>query len=124
MKKNLKWIFIFGGVIAACVFVIIFGQLKTEKKGAEIYVDQKLYKVIESIEDPQVQSITVKTEKGWNKICYAGGEIWVEEADCKNQVCVKHGSISHTGETIVCLPNRLVVRIVDPEGGGYDAVTS
>ena len=60
----------------------------------------------------------------YNVVTIKGGEVSVTEASCKNQVCVKHGSISHTGETIVCLPNRLVVRIVDPEGGGYDAVTS
>jgi hypothetical protein len=121
VKKNLKWIFIFGGVIAACVFVIIFGQLKTEKKGAEIYVDQKLYKVIESIEDPQVKSITVKTEKGWNKICYAGGEIWVEEADCKNQVCVKHAKASFVGGSIICAPHKLVIRVVGSSQSAADA---
>lgn len=60
----------------------------------------------------------------YNVVKISGGEVSVTEASCKNQVCVKHGSISHTGETIVCLPNRLVVRIIDPEGGGYDAVTS
>ena len=60
----------------------------------------------------------------YNVVKISGGEVSVTEASCKNQVCVKHGSITHTGETIVCLPNRLVVRIVDPEGGGYDAVTS
>ena len=60
----------------------------------------------------------------YNTVEIKGGEVKVSEASCKNQVCVKHGSISRTGETIVCLPNRLVVRIEDPEGGGYDTVTS
>ncbi len=60
----------------------------------------------------------------YNVVKISGGEVSVTEASCKNQVCVKHGSITHVGETIVCLPNRLVVRITDPEGGGYDAVTS
>lgn len=60
----------------------------------------------------------------YNTVEISGCEVRVTEASCKNQVCVKHGSISHTGESIVCLPNRLVVRIEDPKGGGYDAVTS
>ncbi len=60
----------------------------------------------------------------YNVVEIKGGEVKVTEASCKNRVCVKHGSISRTGETIVCLPNRLVVRIEDTEGGGYDTVTS
>ena len=36
----------------------------------------------------------------------------VTEADCPNQICADHAPISNTGETIVCLPNRVIVRIV------------
>lgn len=47
----------------------------------------------------------------------------VTESGCVNQVCVKHAPISQTGESIICLPNRIVVRI-EGKGGGYDAITS
>ena len=62
----------------------------------------------------------------YNVVDIHDGTVSVTEASCKNQVCVKHGSISRSGETIVCLPNRLVVRIENGsgEGGGYDSVTS
>lgn len=62
----------------------------------------------------------------YNVVVISGGTVSVTEASCKNQVCVKHGRISRPGESIVCLPNRLVVRIGNgsEEGGGYDSVTS
>ena len=62
----------------------------------------------------------------YNVVVISGGTVSVTEASCKNQVCVKHGAISRSGESIVCLPNRLVVRIGNgsEEGGGYDSVTS
>lgn len=62
----------------------------------------------------------------YNVVTIRGGMVSVTEASCKNQVCVKHGEISRAGESIVCLPNRLVVRIENgtKEGGGYDSVTS
>ena len=62
----------------------------------------------------------------YNVVVISGGMVSVTEASCKNQVCVKHGPISRSGESIVCLPNRLVVRIENSseEGGGYDSVTS
>ena len=62
----------------------------------------------------------------YNVVVISGGTVSVTEASCKNQVCVKHGVISRPGESIVCLPNRMVVRIENGsgEGGGYDSVTS
>lgn len=62
----------------------------------------------------------------YNIVEISGGSVSVTKASCKNQVCVRHGKISHTGESIVCLPNRLVVTIEGggKEGGGYDSVTS
>ena len=62
----------------------------------------------------------------YNVVVISGGTVSVTEASCKNQVCVKHGAISRPGESIVCLPNRMVVRIENSseEGGGYDSVTS
>ena len=41
------------------------------------------------------------------------GKADMESADCPNQICVHHSSISHKGETIICLPNRVVIEIVD-----------
>ncbi len=61
----------------------------------------------------------------YNVVEIKSGSVTVTEASCKNQVCVRHGAISKSGESIVCLPNRLVVRIENgEEGGGYDSVTS
>ena len=42
---------------------------------------------------------------GENIVTIKGGSVTVSSASCKNQVCVRHGSISKSGESIVCLPN-------------------
>ena len=77
---------------------------------------------------PVTDTISVPAPgRGENVVEISGGTVSVTEASCKNQVCVRHGAISKTGESIVCLPNRLVVRIQSgsaEEGGGYDSVTS
>ena len=51
-----------------------------------------------------------------------GGGAWVWEADCPNLRCVKTGKIRYAGQSIVCLPHKVAVRIV---GGAsaLDAVT-
>jgi hypothetical protein len=33
------------------------------------------------------------------------------EANCKDKICVKKGSISKSGQTIVCAPHKLVIQI-------------
>lgn len=53
----------------------------------------------------------------YNIVEIKDGMVSVIEASCKNQVCVKHGPVSRSGESIVCLPNRLVVRI-ESDGAG------
>lgn len=35
----------------------------------------------------------------------------MEEANCPDQICVNHAAISHEGESIICLPNRVVVTV-------------
>lgn len=37
-------------------------------------------------------------------------------AECPDQICVKHTSISDTDENIICLPNKVVVTIEDMYG--------
>lgn len=58
----------------------------------------------------------------FNIVRISGGRVTVSAASCRNQVCTKHRGISKTGESLVCLPNRLVVTIKG--GDGYDTVTS
>ena len=65
----------------------------------------------------------------YNIVEIHNGEVRVSEASCKNQVCVHHSAISRSGESIVCLPNRLLVRIDsdnsgEEEGEAYDTITS
>lgn len=58
---------------------------------------------------------------GHNKVVIADGEVWMEAADCPDRLCVAQGKISRSGQTIICLPNRVMVTI---KGGKseYDGV--
>ncbi|MDX9917990.1 MAG: NusG domain II-containing protein [Gudongella sp.] len=56
-------------------------------------------------------TIPVKSEYGYNLIELGDGKVRVIEADCPDKIDVKQGYISRIGETIVCLPNRMVIEI-------------
>lgn len=60
-----------------------------------------------------------------NTLLIRNGKADMTEADCPDQICVKHEPISHAGETIICLPNRVVVTITSGENTkeeGVDAI--
>ncbi len=46
-----------------------------------------------------------------NTVKIKNGQAYMLCADCKNQICVNTGKISNSGETIVCLPNKVIVEI-------------
>ncbi len=65
---------------------------------------------------------SIETEWGYNIVASKGGEVFVTEADCRDQICVEHKKISRVGETIVCLPHKLVVEIIGEGEEAFDMV--
>ena len=43
-------------------------------------------------------------------------EVKMKEANCPDQICVHHKAISKNKETIVCLPNKVVIEITTGTG--------
>lgn len=69
-------------------------------------------------ERPDQEIERIKTwEKSYNLLAISGDRVWMEAADCRDQVCVHHVPVSVGGENIICLPNRLVAEIVDDADG-------
>ncbi|MCR4991648.1 MAG: NusG domain II-containing protein [Lachnospiraceae bacterium] len=60
-----------------------------------------------------IQRIEIPGKVGKCILILSDGKANMESADCPNQICVHHSAISHTGETIVCLPNRVVIEVID-----------
>ncbi len=58
-----------------------------------------------------------------NTVHIENGEVTVTQADCKDKICVNHMPIHRTGESIVCLPHKFVVTVLDDgEDAEIDAV--
>ena len=49
--------------------------------------------------------------EGHNRLVIKDGKAFVEEASCPDGICAAHRPIHREGESIVCLPHRLVVEI-------------
>jgi hypothetical protein len=46
-----------------------------------------------------------------NVLVIKDGGCFMEQADCPDGICVRRGRISLRGESIICLPHRLVIEI-------------
>lgn len=62
-----------------------------------------------------------ESDRGSNTVVIRDGGVSVTEADCPDKVCVSQGIIRCSGESIVCLPHKLVVTVVGGPSSGLDA---
>ena len=56
----------------------------------------------------------------FNKIVIKDGKAYMDEANCRDQICTHMKEISMNGETIICLTNRVFLEVVDPENENDD----
>ncbi len=52
---------------------------------------------------------------GKNTLVIEDGQAYMSQADCPDELCVKTGRVEYDGETIVCLPHKVVVTIKSDE---------
>ncbi len=113
MKKNdIKLI----GVIAFLALALFVFLRVAEHSGT--------FAVI-SVEGIEVERLPLDTDTrylirgvgGENLLVIENDEAYLLDADCPDKLCVKMGHISKTGQSIICLPHKVVVEIE----GGSDA---
>lgn len=119
-KRDMELIGIVLLIAFLCWFIpYIRGQFTYEKAQLRITVDGEEYGIY-SLEEDQVIHIGVT-----NVCVIKDGSVTMTEADCPDHLCMKQKKISKKGGTIVCLPNRVVLEIIDGKpSDGPDAVAS
>lgn len=104
--------------------IIVYSSAKTKYQSqyVEISVKGDLYKKIPFNSNTE-ETIDLKTDLGENVIKISKGFVQILEADCPDKVCVKDGSISKPGQSLVCLPNKVVVEIKGIKNAETDDVS-
>lgn len=108
--KRLKFwdvfIIVFVLVISVSVFLLYASADKGES--VEITVDGELHSMYPLYEN---KVIDVITENGNIKVCIKDNEVYILDADCNDKICIKDRPVSRKGQTIVCLPLKVIVKI-------------
>lgn len=70
----------------------------------------------------QEEQIRVVGPHGYDIVEIRGNRVRIVEADCPDKLCIKLGWISRPQQSIVCLPNRIAVRITSSQTAEVDAI--
>ena len=122
MRSTVKNDLLLTGILLGLflLFLLVFWMLR--KDGATVEIRQNGI-LIASLPLQEDTVYTVEGEEGYNLVVIQNEQVFIQEADCKNQLCVKQGRIQYAGESIVCLPHQLIVEIVGPKGPSVDGIT-
>ncbi|WP_029321281.1 NusG domain II-containing protein [Butyrivibrio sp. AE3004] len=114
MERRVKTYILLLTVIILSLLLLIFGKIFS-KNGtkAVISVNGEIIKELPLDIDTEFE---VKSENGDINIIEIGnGYCYVKSANCPDKLCINQGEISKAGESIICLPHKVVVTI---EGNG------
>ena len=116
-KRRADLIVIASLLLLALVLYLLIGATRSEGGVVVVRVDG-----VETERHALTDDGTYPLNGGSNILVIAEGKAWISEADCPDLICVKHAKIHYTGQTIVCLPNRLTVTVEGGESDGVDFV--
>ena len=114
-KKKIKNDIILAVIViaVAAVGLLLLNIFKTEGSFAVIKIDGK---------ETERYPLSVNTEvvietgdNGRNTLVIEDNKAFMKDANCPDKICEGHSKISYKGETIVCLPHKVVIEIVADE---------
>ncbi|MBQ4226505.1 MAG: NusG domain II-containing protein [Oscillospiraceae bacterium] len=112
-------IIIIAAAAAVCAAFIIFPAVKdSEGSGtAVITVDGSEIMRLPLDKDTEVEIDSLRYPL---TVTVKDGRAAVTECGCPSGICKKTGYVGRNGETVICLPNRLIIEIVSDEKNGAD----
>ena len=95
-------------LLAAAVFTLFLPRDSAEVAVAEVYLDGALIRQL-PLDTPTEFEVVGHYR---NTVTVRDGKVGITASDCPGEDCVHSGAINAAGRSIVCLPNRLEIRVV------------
>ncbi|MBE6623013.1 MAG: NusG domain II-containing protein [Ruminococcaceae bacterium] len=110
-------------ISALLVFALIFGLVlflsQTKGDTVVVTVDGALFGEYPIEKDAQIE---IKSKSGENLLVIKDKTADVISASCPDGICVHHRPIQNGGESIICLPNKVVVEVRTKGVKGTDII--
>ena len=107
-------------LFAASLFIFLPGRLVAGGNTVYITVNGKLAGRYSLNHD---RLVLVNGPLGKTEVQIEAGKVRILSSPCPNHYCVRMGAVTTGGGALVCVPNRIIVRIGGDDPGGLDAVS-
>ncbi|MBE6729514.1 MAG: NusG domain II-containing protein [Ruminococcaceae bacterium] len=104
VKKADIFLLIFFLLSALLIFSLFFFSPKSSGETLVINIDNREYMRL-----PLNEDTTVNLPE--NTVVIKDGKAFVESSLCPDKVCINQGKINRKGETVICLPARVVLEV-------------
>ncbi len=119
IKRHRLDIIVISAIVAVSLLVLaVFLLTKKDGKSAVVEIDGRTVAVY-SLDKNGIYPLN----GGTNILVIEDGEAYLTDSSCPDHTCERMGRISHTGESIICLPNKLSVKISSDTADGVDLVS-
>lgn len=108
-------IFIVALLLVVSALGLWFYLFRGEGDTVLVTVDGEAFGRYSLAEDVTVEIRTGEQKEELNLLIIKDGEAYVETATCPDGICAGHKPISREGESIVCLPHRVVITVEKAE---------
>ena len=101
-------------VVAAASLIYLF-FFRGEGDVVRVTVDGELYGIYSLNENLSLDIVTGENGENINSFVISDGKVYMQKASCPDGICVAHRPVFRDNESIVCLPNRVVITVVSDD---------
>lgn len=105
-------IFIVAVLLVAVIGMIYLFNFRATGDSVKVTVDGEIFGVYSLSKDITQDIHTGEKGQNLNRLIIKDGKAYMETATCPDGICVDHRPIFRDGESIVCLPNKVVVSVI------------
>lgn len=105
-------IFILCILLVAAIGMLYLFVFRSQGDAVKVMVDGEVYGTYLLSQNITKDIRTGDNGEHLNRLVIKDGKAYMETATCPDGICVDHAPIFRDGESIVCLPQRVVVTVV------------
>lgn len=119
--RKIKNDIILVSVLVGVILLAILGILIFRQSGdtVTVTVNKQVYGTYSLNKNAEIE---IRSDLGTNLLVIKDGKAYVEHASCPDAICASHRPISYGGESIICLPNKVVIAVSKQDSNQPDII--
>lgn len=110
-KKRRNEIILVAGLLFIALLCFAFGRYRASQSVTKALISVEGKELATYPLNQDVDEIITGYNGGTNHLVIKNGGVSITEASCPDKVCVRQGTVKDSGQTLVCLPNKVIVTI-------------